>query len=129
MEELNKFVQQIKYFGHEALATAIEKSIKKQLTKNQTVPTLNVPSDAPEPIVPSNIFSLTFTFFDIDEEEIARQLTLKDFEIFSLIKVFFSNALLGIIYFFFLKKISLLNYLILLGINQHLNTKLVMLFN
>ncbi|GAM22694.1 hypothetical protein SAMD00019534_058690 [Acytostelium subglobosum LB1] len=41
---------------------------------------------APEPKVPKNIWSTSLTIFDVDEEEVARQLTLIDFEIFSSIK-------------------------------------------
>eukprot|EP01133_Synstelium_polycarpum_P000183 gene183-221_t len=41
---------------------------------------------APEPKVPKNIWSQSLNIFDVDEEEIARQLTLIDFEVFSNIK-------------------------------------------
>ncbi|KAJ3443426.1 ras guanine nucleotide exchange factor i-related [Anaeramoeba flamelloides] len=41
---------------------------------------------APIPIVPKNIFSPTLTLDSIDEEEVARQLTLIDFEMYSKIK-------------------------------------------
>ncbi|GAM20828.1 hypothetical protein SAMD00019534_040030 [Acytostelium subglobosum LB1] len=40
----------------------------------------------PEPKVPKNIWSQTLDIFDVDEEELARQLTLIDFEIFTAIK-------------------------------------------
>lgn len=43
--------------------------------------------DPPEPKIPKNIFSLYLDLFDVDEEEIARQMTLIDFEIYSSIKV------------------------------------------
>lgn len=43
--------------------------------------------DPPEPKVPKNIFSLYLDLFDVDEEEIARQMTLIDFEIYSSIKL------------------------------------------
>ncbi|EFA74821.1 hypothetical protein PPL_11854 [Heterostelium album PN500] len=41
---------------------------------------------APEPKVPKNIWSQNLDIFDVEEEEVARQLTLIDFEIFSSIK-------------------------------------------
>ncbi|KAJ5075793.1 ras guanine nucleotide exchange factor i-related [Anaeramoeba ignava] len=41
---------------------------------------------APEPKVPKNIFSPTLSLFDVDEEEIARQLTIREFSIYSAIK-------------------------------------------
>ncbi|KAJ6250339.1 ras guanine nucleotide exchange factor i-related [Anaeramoeba flamelloides] len=40
----------------------------------------------PEPSVPKNIFSKTLTLFDINELEIARQISIIDFEIFSKIQ-------------------------------------------
>lgn len=42
----------------------------------------------PDPIIPPNIFSNTLTFLDIDEKELARQMTLIDFEMFQKIKPF-----------------------------------------
>lgn len=42
--------------------------------------------DPPEPIVPPNFFSQSWSLLDLDEEELARQLTLMDWEIFERIK-------------------------------------------
>lgn len=42
---------------------------------------------APDPKVPKNIWSPTLTLFDVDDEEIARQLSLVDFGIFAKITV------------------------------------------
>eukprot|EP00026_Physarum_polycephalum_P002714 Phypoly_transcript_02722.p1 GENE.Phypoly_transcript_02722~~Phypoly_transcript_02722.p1 ORF type:complete len:821 (+),score=152.14 Phypoly_transcript_02722:35-2497(+) len=41
----------------------------------------------PDPKIPKNIFSLYLDLFDVDEEEIARQMTLIDFEIYESIKM------------------------------------------
>ncbi|KAJ5078285.1 ras guanine nucleotide exchange factor i-related [Anaeramoeba ignava] len=41
---------------------------------------------APEPKVPKNIFSPTLSLFDVEAEEIARQLTLIDFSLYSSIR-------------------------------------------
>jgi hypothetical protein len=43
--------------------------------------------DPPEPKVPKSIFTLSLDLFDVDDEEIARQITLMDFEIYSSIKL------------------------------------------
>jgi len=57
-------------------------------TSPPTPPTKQGKSQAPpEPKVPKNIFSPLLTLADVDEEEIARQLTLLDFEMYNLIQV------------------------------------------
>jgi hypothetical protein len=42
--------------------------------------------EAPRPIVPKNIFAASLTWMDVDEEEIARQLTLIEFDTFRKIR-------------------------------------------
>lgn len=41
----------------------------------------------PDPKIPKNIFSPTLSLDDVDEEEIARQLTLIDFQLYDRIRV------------------------------------------
>jgi hypothetical protein len=42
--------------------------------------------EAPRPVVPKNIFAVSLTWLDVDEEEIARQLTLIEFDTFRKIR-------------------------------------------
>ncbi|KAJ3430981.1 guanine nucleotide exchange factor [Anaeramoeba flamelloides] len=67
------------------ITNAIEKQKKQEKNILQNV--INVQSmDTPEPKIPKNIFSKQLTLFDIDPEEIARQMSILDFKDFSKIK-------------------------------------------
>ncbi|KAJ6254674.1 ras guanine nucleotide exchange factor i-related [Anaeramoeba flamelloides] len=59
--------------------------LKSQKDSEQTNST-NYTKEAPEPKIPKNIFSKNLKLFDIDELEIARQISIIDFELFSKIK-------------------------------------------
>lgn len=48
---------------------------------------LYLPLKEPKPIVPKNIFSMNLTWEDIDDEELARQFTLIEFDIFKKIRI------------------------------------------
>eukprot|EP01098_Paradermamoeba_levis_P016727 TRINITY_DN9231_c0_g1_i1.p1 TRINITY_DN9231_c0_g1~~TRINITY_DN9231_c0_g1_i1.p1 ORF type:complete len:652 (-),score=199.83 TRINITY_DN9231_c0_g1_i1:128-2083(-) len=67
-----------------SLSNALQRKLKgESADKKETV----FSADPPEPKVPvRTIFSSNLTLFDVDEEEIARQLTLVEFEIYSSIK-------------------------------------------
>lgn len=56
------------------------------LTKSSILLDSSTGSKEPRPIVPKNIFSPTLTWEDIDDEEIARQLTLIEFSYYKEIK-------------------------------------------
>ncbi|KAJ6241713.1 ras guanine nucleotide exchange factor i-related [Anaeramoeba flamelloides] len=85
LEEVNKFIEsQIKNPINRNLMEILKKSIKNQL-KGNNKEKLNHQTP-PEPKVPKNIFSKSLTLFDIDEEEIARQISIIDFGIFSKIR-------------------------------------------
>ncbi|EFA78501.1 Ras guanine nucleotide exchange factor [Heterostelium album PN500] len=65
------------------------KKLRTSIAKTQEVSAKKkepILKDPPEPKVPKNIFSSTLTFDDIDEEEIARQLCLIDFQMYESIK-------------------------------------------
>ncbi|KAJ3450892.1 ras guanine nucleotide exchange factor i-related [Anaeramoeba flamelloides] len=83
LEELNEFFKTTK-----GTDQRIFKDIKKLIdfkinNFHQSKSAIEIP---PEPKVPKNIFNKNLSLFDIDELEIARQITLIDFEIFSQIK-------------------------------------------
>lgn len=67
------------------MLTSLLQSKRPEAEEEKRTSTFN--EDPPEPKVPKNIFSLYLDLFDVDEEEIARQLTLIDFEIYSSIKM------------------------------------------
>ncbi|KAJ5074064.1 ras guanine nucleotide exchange factor i-related [Anaeramoeba ignava] len=73
----DKYISLAKHLRN-AIANKIDGKNTDGLATNLEMP--------PEPKVPKNIFSPKMTFFDIDEEEIARQMTLAEFSIFSTIQ-------------------------------------------
>ncbi|KAJ6232182.1 ras guanine nucleotide exchange factor i-related [Anaeramoeba flamelloides] len=73
------------------LNNTMAKTIKKKILRNlelggQDFKNSTFMTDPPEPKVPKNIFSPDLSLFDIDEEEIARQLTLFEFQIYQKIR-------------------------------------------
>ncbi|KYQ96865.1 Ras guanine nucleotide exchange factor [Tieghemostelium lacteum] len=86
-----KLIQTLKSFietfqsKYTALATGVLKSLNKNEKPVDTYKQI-LNDKTPEPVVPKNIFSNYLNIFDIDEEEIARQLTLIEFDIFRKIK-------------------------------------------
>ncbi|EGC37703.1 hypothetical protein DICPUDRAFT_46357 [Dictyostelium purpureum] len=70
------------------LSEALNSKIKgiPSTADERKAPTAVFTLPAPEPKVPKNIWSASLDIFSVEEEEIARQLTLMDFEIFSNIK-------------------------------------------
>ena len=68
------------------------KQLRNVVSKLESVPEIGVISERkysdkpPEPKVPRNIFSPTLTLDDVDEEEIARQLSIIDFRFYQKIK-------------------------------------------
>ena len=86
-QQVRLFIQSIMLNGEVALASALQKSLSKKETNHSKVVTEKAFSDkTPEPTVPNNIFSGQWDFYDLDEEEIARQLTLIEFEVFVNVK-------------------------------------------
>lgn len=81
---LRTFVEQIKP-DHPTLASMLTHSLAKKEKETVTGPR-RFSEKTPEPIVPRNIFSSKLTIHDIEEEEIARQLTLIEFDTYAAIK-------------------------------------------
>lgn len=74
------------------LAETIRKKINRELEGRNVHTSRYVSSDVIiYPNVPRNIFDEDLTWMDIDELEIARQLTLIDYEIYASIKVFITK--------------------------------------
>lgn len=82
--QLKAFIEQIEP-DHPKLATMLIHSIAKKEKETVTGPR-RFSEKTPEPIVPRNIFSSKLTIHDIEEEEIARQLTLIEFDTYAAIK-------------------------------------------
>ncbi|EAL68130.1 Ras guanine nucleotide exchange factor [Dictyostelium discoideum AX4] len=82
---IKSLLESMRQTGNMSYAKVISDALNSGLKKsgrNNTVFTVS----APEPKVPKNIWSHNLDIFSVDEEEISRQLTLMDFEIFSNIK-------------------------------------------
>ncbi|KAJ3452351.1 ras guanine nucleotide exchange factor i-related [Anaeramoeba flamelloides] len=85
LEEVNKFIKDnLNKSVDTKLMEILKKSIKNQIKGDKKEKWNN--QTPPEQKVPRNIFCKSLTLFDIDEEEIARQISIIDFEIFSKIK-------------------------------------------
>eukprot|EP01132_Coremiostelium_polycephalum_P005608 gene5608-6979_t len=85
IQNLRLFIDQIqiKYPGPAAnLLKSLNKIEKSPSDSNKQI----FNDKTPEPVVPKNIFSNNLQIYDIDEEEIARQMTLIEFDIFRKIK-------------------------------------------
>ncbi|GAM22778.1 hypothetical protein SAMD00019534_059530 [Acytostelium subglobosum LB1] len=83
IQSLRNFIEVIT-LKHPGPAAALMKSLTK--VEKQPASKLKFNDKTPEPIVPRNIFSQNLSIYDIDEEEIARQMTLIEFEIYKRIK-------------------------------------------
>ncbi|KAJ6242096.1 ras guanine nucleotide exchange factor i-related [Anaeramoeba flamelloides] len=85
LEELKQWIsnEELKNQKNKALLNQIRSTIKYKGEKHRIETSTQ---EIPEPKVPKNIFSPTLSIFDIDEIEVARQITLIDFEMFSQIK-------------------------------------------
>ncbi|KAF2071514.1 hypothetical protein CYY_007175 [Polysphondylium violaceum] len=94
IQTVKSFCESLRHDGNNALSNRISDTLNRKIKgladddehggseKSKSIFT----TPAPEPKVPKNIWSQTLNIFDIDDEEIARQLTLMDFEIFYNIK-------------------------------------------
>ncbi|GAM21223.1 hypothetical protein SAMD00019534_043980 [Acytostelium subglobosum LB1] len=84
IQVLRGFIEQIQ-IKHPLPSSALTKSLNK-VEKQMPSSKLIFNDKTPEPIVPRNIFSQNLMIYDIEEEEIARQMTLIEFEMFKKIK-------------------------------------------
>jgi hypothetical protein len=60
--------------------------------KQREIPPATITEPPPEPKVPRNVFSPSLSLMDINDEELARQLTLMEFETFRAIRVRHAHA-------------------------------------
>lgn len=81
------------------LMLAVQRIEDEDEKKAKAGPQWNV--EPPEPKIPKNIFSLYLDIFDVDEEEIARQMTLIDFEVYESIKVIMFISFFTLSHFLF----------------------------
>ncbi|KAJ3450658.1 ras guanine nucleotide exchange factor i-related [Anaeramoeba flamelloides] len=86
LSEVDRFIQtELRGSLRKLFTEKLLKQINSRIPMN-TFQKITPSEPPPEPKVPKNIFSKNLKLFDIDEIEIARQITLIDFEIFSQIK-------------------------------------------
>eukprot|EP01105_Mastigella_eilhardi_P020099 TRINITY_DN4769_c0_g1_i2.p1 TRINITY_DN4769_c0_g1~~TRINITY_DN4769_c0_g1_i2.p1 ORF type:complete len:848 (+),score=226.97 TRINITY_DN4769_c0_g1_i2:245-2545(+) len=84
--QLKQFIEHAGTFGGH-LAMTMQKPLQKMLQETKQKKVVKKFSEAtPEPFIPRNIFSKALSLLDIDDEEIARQLTLIEFEIYERIR-------------------------------------------
>ncbi|KAJ6225986.1 ras guanine nucleotide exchange factor i-related [Anaeramoeba flamelloides] len=69
------------------IAEQLVTKIKKYTCKSNEIKIIKYNEKLPDPIVPKNIFSPQLSLFDVAEEEIARQITLYDYNIYSKIGI------------------------------------------
>jgi hypothetical protein len=72
--------------GNQQLVKTLTQTLNSQLRPEESEKTRVFSEPPPEPKVPKNIFSPYLAVLDVDDEEIARQITLIDYEVFSSIK-------------------------------------------
>jgi len=82
---LRAFIEQIRPL-RPSLASMLSNALAKKEGSTIAIKRRFTDKAPPEPIVPRNIFSNKLTIHDIDEEEIARQLTLIEFTTYAAIK-------------------------------------------
>ncbi|KAJ6249389.1 ras guanine nucleotide exchange factor i-related [Anaeramoeba flamelloides] len=68
------------------MAQNLKENIERKMKEMNETKKFNFSQPPPDPILPKNVFSPKLSLFDVDEEEIARQLTLLEFDIYSKIK-------------------------------------------
>eukprot|EP01090_Pellita_catalonica_P015814 TRINITY_DN4362_c0_g1_i1.p1 TRINITY_DN4362_c0_g1~~TRINITY_DN4362_c0_g1_i1.p1 ORF type:complete len:588 (-),score=80.76 TRINITY_DN4362_c0_g1_i1:368-2131(-) len=87
LRNLKAFIENgLKADGHKVLAQNMTNSLNRKISSAYQNKMKTFPDPPPPPIVTKVVFSHSLTMMDIDELEIARQLTLIEFETFSAIK-------------------------------------------
>jgi len=84
--DLNHFLEQLASDGYQNLSNQIKAHISRQVKGEEIKKNIMVTEEPPEPIVPKNIFQAQLKLSDISEEEIARQLTIQEFTLYSKIE-------------------------------------------
>jgi len=84
LQRLNQFIDSTLSRENVNLAKTLRNAISKQ---TDGAPKLQTnPSPMPEPKVPKTVFSHSLSVAEIDDEEVARQMTLVDYELFAAIQ-------------------------------------------
>jgi hypothetical protein len=84
---LHAFIGVMDRDGNGKLAAQLRTSLKRQLDgRARLADGLQFSAPPPEPRVPRNIFSPGLALADVDEEEVARQLTVQEWKLFTKIK-------------------------------------------
>ncbi|KAJ3436717.1 ras guanine nucleotide exchange factor i-related [Anaeramoeba flamelloides] len=87
INEINNFIENAEKINIHTMSIKKLKITLAKAISGQSTRFLNISYEtAPLPIVPKNIFSPSLDFDLVDEEEIARQMTIIDFEIYCKIK-------------------------------------------
>lgn len=86
IEKLKDFLCTVVKKNHPRQALALADSIDKYFYSYTPPHDFDYGAKAPKPIVPKNIFSESLTWEDIDDEELARQFTLIEFDYYRQIK-------------------------------------------
>ncbi|KAJ5075568.1 ras guanine nucleotide exchange factor i-related [Anaeramoeba ignava] len=86
LKELHEFIDQTLAQDDKLIAKKLRDTVIKKQKGIDKKKIIHESENIPEPKVPKNIFNSSLSLLDVDEEEIARQLTLVEFDIFSQIK-------------------------------------------
>ncbi|KAJ5076989.1 ras guanine nucleotide exchange factor i-related [Anaeramoeba ignava] len=86
VQEIKDFIDETLENEDRKLAEKLRAVITKKIGGIGSKKIVYEPPNIPDPIVPKNIFSPTLSIFDVDEEEIARQMTLIDFQLYTKIE-------------------------------------------
>ncbi|KAJ5079686.1 ras guanine nucleotide exchange factor i-related [Anaeramoeba ignava] len=83
IHDLREFIDKILAQDNLNLANRLRSILEKKEKGFDAKKTIFEPPNLPEPIIPKNIFSPKLSIFDVNEEEIARQLTLIEFQVYT----------------------------------------------
>lgn len=86
LQELMAFLDSIEDDTMKKLATQIKANVDRKLQVPHEDRKIQFPTPPPEPLVPKNIFSPNLNIMQVNEEEVARQLTLIAFKTYAAIK-------------------------------------------
>ncbi|KAJ5078864.1 ras guanine nucleotide exchange factor i-related [Anaeramoeba ignava] len=86
IRELYEFIDETLSQDDKNIAKKLRDTVVKRQKGIDKKTIIHESENIPEPKVPKNIFSTSLSLLDVEEEEVARQLTLIEFDLFSQIK-------------------------------------------